>query len=489
MQKSPNPGRSPSFLGGTLVGGVLGGARWLLWLWYQAAYSVLSVVAAPFLWMKKGGPKRDGLRHYLATLPGRATVDLPDAPTGSRSVWVHGVSVGEAMVGATLVKALLERLPADVSVVMTTITPTGQRQAQNGLKRQIEDGRVAVAYLPFDLRPLLGRFHRRFGPAALILVEGDYWPLALSDAGRRGLPVAVVNGRSSDRAFGRQERLGPINRLFYRHVDVFGVQTDGDARRFEALGVPAAKIHVTGNLKFDAPPPEAKPDLEDAIRSLAGERPVLVAGSTMGAQASGEPSEDEMVLDAFESLRSEYDAVLVLAPRHPERFGAVADLVSRRGLDFVRRSSDTETRAKPAVILLDTLGELSRVYCLARAAFIGGTLVATGGHNPLEPAQFAVPTVVGPSMHNFREMAAVFDRERAWSRVDDAAGLARQWSTWLGDEAAARAVGQRARHLLEGGVGAVERSLEMLDPILRDVLAEGGVQDGVILRTDIERTP
>lgn len=448
--------------GGSLASAVV---RSLLWLGYQVAYAVLSLVAAPFLWMKKGGLKREGLRHYLATLPGRCTLDLPPAPRGRRSVWVHCVSVGEAMVGATLVKAMLERLPDDAAVVLTTITPTGQRQARNGLSRLVESGRVVVAYLPFDLRPLLARFHRRFRPAALVLVEGDYWPLALSDAAARGLSVAVVNGRSSDRAFGRQKRLGGVNDLFYGHVDLFGVQTDGDARRFEALGVDPARIRVTGNLKFDAPTPEEKPELEETIRALAGGRPILVAGSTMGAHDG--PCEEEMVLDAFEAVRATHDALLVLAPRHPERFGLVADLVAARALPSVRRSeSDASTAARPAVVVLDTLGELARVYCLARMAFIGGTLVPTGGHNPLEPAQFSVPTVVGPSMHNFREMAEIFDREQAWSRVDDAAGLGRQWSEWLAAEESGRRVGLRAKSLLEAGAGAVARSLEMLGPVL-----------------------
>lgn len=466
MPKSSSSGRDS--LASALV-------RSLLWLGYQAAYALLSLVAAPFLWMKKGGPKRDGLRHYLSTIPGRSTVDLPAAPCGSRAVWVHCVSVGEAMVGATLVEAMLERLPEDLGVVVTTITPTGQRQARNGLKRWIESGRVAVAYLPFDLRPLLARFHRRFRPAALILVEGDFWPLALSDASRRGLPIAVVNGRSSDRAFGRQQKLGRLVDLIYRHVDVFGVQTEDDARRFAALGVDPETIHVTGNLKFDAPPPEEKPRLEETIQRLVGDRPILVAGSTMAS--SDGPSEEDLVLDAFETVRrsqdGENDAVLVLAARHPERFGRVAELVAQRELPFVRRSeADEAPGSAPAVIVLDTLGELSRVYCLARAAFIGGTLVPTGGHNPLEPAQFAVPTVVGPSMHNFREMAEIFDREGAWARVDDAAGLARQWSSWLSDESSARAVGERAKRLLEDGAGATFRSLEMLDPILRQAVGD-----------------
>ncbi|MDA8016578.1 MAG: 3-deoxy-D-manno-octulosonic acid transferase [Thermoanaerobaculia bacterium] len=452
---------------------VLGSLRWLSWLVYEVVYTFLSIVAAPFLWMRKGGPKRDGLRHYLETLPGRTTLRLPAAPLGTRAIWVHCVSVGEAMVGTTLVKAMLDRLPEEVAVVLTTITPTGQRQAANGLRRRVEEGRVAVAYLPFDLRPLLARFHRRFRPTAMVLVEGDYWPLALADAARRSVPVAVVNGRSSDRAFRRQKALGRVNDLFYRHVDAFGVQTDDDARRFETLGVEPEKIQVTGNLKFDAPPPGENPGLEQALLGLAGGRPILVAGSTMSS--SNGPSEDEMVLDAFESLRSEHDGLLILAPRHPERFGHVAEVLERRGLAFVRRS-DPEQKAdgaKPAVVLLDTLGELSRVYCLAQAAFIGGTLVPTGGHNPLEPAQFAVPTVVGPSMHNFREMAAIFDRRQAWSRVDDLGGLARQWGDWLADPPSAQAVGRRAKSLLEEGTGAVERSLTMLEPLLSDLQAGG----------------
>lgn len=451
--------------------------RLLARLVYQAAYVCLLLLSAPVLWARRG------VGHYLRTLPGRATFDLPEPVEGVADeaddrLWIHAVSVGEVMVAATFLRALdaaWERAGRPpLPVVVTTVTPTGQDLARRTLG-QGDAPRATVAYLPFDLGPAIRRFHRRYRPTRLILSEGDYWPLLLADARRRGLPVAVVNGRSSDRAFRRQRRLGLWNDLFYAPVGFFGVQTETDAERLAELGVDRSEITVTGNLKFDAPPPEPKPELEAAVRRLAGGRPILVAGSTM-------EGEDAPVLDAFRTVDrglrrdGEGGVLLVLAPRHPERWDDVARLVEEKRFDLLRRSeasldsapsgaegdADRDSEAKPEVVLLDSLGELARVYSLGWASFIGGTLVDTGGHNPLEPAQFGVPTAVGPSMHNFRQMAEIFDRRDAWGRVADGDALAALWLRWLREPDAGREVGERARRLLEENRGAAARSVEML---------------------------
>ncbi len=385
--------------------------------------------------------------HYLPTLAGRlGRAGGSRVDPGVPPLWLHAVSVGEAGVAATLARAL----PAEVPILVTTVTPTGQERALALFRN-----RGAVAYLPFELGFAVRRFFDRFRPRALVLVEGDYWPLVLSEARRRGLPVAVVNGRVGDRSFARMRRLKPMLGILFSKVDRFGVQSAQDRDRLAALGVPLETITVTGNLKYESPEPAVKPELEERLREIAAGRAILLAGSTMSG-------EEEQVLDAFDRLGGR--ALLVLAPRHPERWDeAWALLKDRRA---VRRSALPSTNDDVDVVLLDSLGELAGLYRIAAGAFIGGTLAPTGGHNPLEPARFGVPVAVGPSMHNFRDMAERFDQARAWRRVRDSGELAAVWGEWIGDPAAAREQGARGLQLIEENRGAVARTVEMLQPLL-----------------------
>lgn len=425
-----------------------------VWLLYDLALAVALLVAGPLLLLRRGA-------HYIATLRGRLTLDLPETRSGG--LWIHAVSVGEATVAATLARALPDELP----LVVTTVTPTGQERA-----RELLAERATVTYLPFDLGILIRRFLDRVDPHALVLVEGDYWPRTLERATARGTEVAVVNGRVGDRTFRRLLRVSPIARWLLGRIDRFGVQSEEDAERLRALGIPSERVRVTGNLKYERETPPPLADLEAAIDILAADRPVLVAGSTMSA-------EEEKVADAFERIGGGNRALLVLAPRHPERWDEVADLLGGRGLEIVRRSrlgrldeeSDTETGAAPGssdvdVLLLDSLGELASVYRGATLVFVGGTLVPSGGHNPLEPAVFGRPIVVGPSLENFREIATAFDRTEAWRRVEDVEGLANAWDDWLREPRLAAAHGERARALVEANRGALEATLELLEPIV-----------------------
>ncbi len=395
------------------------------------------------------------------------------------------MSVGEVAVARTLARALPDGLP----LVVTTVTPTGQARA----RASFTGSATLVTYLPFDVGFAVNRFFHRYNPSGLILVEGDYWPLILRAARRRNIPVAVINGRMGERSFGRWQRLrrwlpALLHASGIPSISHFGVQTHDDRTRLRDLGIAAERIHVTGNLKFEAQRPAPLPALEAAVRSRANDRPILVAGSTM-------QGEDELVLDAFSHLQHGMDqaaigpALLVLVPRHPERWDAAVGLAESRGLRCERRSSLDSTldsnaalsghtpsaergaapKAVPDVLLLDSMGELAALYRIADAAFIGGTLVPTGGHNPLEPALFAVPTVVGPSMYNFREMASLFDDAGAWQRVDDAKELAACWATWLRDDSIARRIGDRAEALLVAHRGALDKTRALLKPLLDHV--------------------
>ncbi|HVG08092.1 MAG TPA: 3-deoxy-D-manno-octulosonic acid transferase [Thermoanaerobaculia bacterium] len=425
---------------------------------YQLAAGAALLIGGPFLLARRGS-------HYLPTLSGRlgssTTSVMPRGGPGG-FVWIHAVSVGEVAVAATLIKALPPGLP----LLVTTVTPTGQERA-----RALFQDRAEIAYLPFDLGFAVRRFFDRFQPRALVLVEGDYWPLVLSEAKRRGLPVATVNGRVGDRSYGRMRKLRPLLGYLFSRVDRFGVQSAEDRERLVSLGVPAERVTVTGNLKYESPEPAVKPDLEERLRALAAGRPILLAGSTT-------PGEEEQVLDAFARLGGR--ALLVIAPRHPERWDEVAALL---GPNAIRRSAiglipfplspalspvpGERESLRPDVVLLDSLGELAGLYRIAAGAFIGGTLAPKGGHNPLEPARFGVPVAAGPSMHNFRDMAERFDRAHAWRRVKDAEELAAVWGEWIEDPAAAREQGGRALQLLEENRGALGRTLEMLGPILQ----------------------
>jgi 3-deoxy-D-manno-octulosonic-acid transferase len=415
--------------------------RSLFWGLYQLATGAALLTAGPFLLARRGA-------HYLPTLSGRLG-RAAGAPRVHGGLWLHAVSVGEAGVAATLARAL----PPDLPLLVSTVTPTGQARARTLFPT------ADVAYLPFDLGFAVRRFYDRFAPRALVLVEGDYWPLVLREAHRRGLPVAVVNGRVGDRSFARLRRLRPLLGPLFSAVDRFGVQTAEDRNRLVALGIPPEKVTVTGNLKYESPEPPSKPELEETVRALAAGRPVLLAGSTMGG-------EEEQVLAAHAAAGGGARALLVLAPRHPERWNEVDALLRSRGLAVIRRSALPPAPSTPDILLLDSLGELASLYRLATAAFIGGTLVPTGGHNPLEAARFGVPVAVGPSMHNFREMAEQFDRAQAWRRAVDASALGKIWKEWLDDPAAAREQGARAAHLVEENRGSLERTLEMLRPLL-----------------------
>lgn len=416
-------------------------------LWYRILARAALLLAGPWYLARRGREARRVLRER------RHWQQDPVGQPGA--LWVHAVSVGEVGVA----QALVAGLPADLPVLVTTITPTGQAQA-----RRLLGGRAALTYFPLEEAGSVRRFFDRERPRALVLCEGDYWPLVLAEARKRGLRIAAVNVRVGDRNFRRllrHRRL--VQRYLFDPVERFGVQSERDGERLRALGVPGERVRLTGNLKYDAPEPRRLEALEQKLEELAAGRPILVAGSTM-------QGEEPPVLRAFVESRKVTPAFLLLAPRHPERAEEVSREAERAGLRFLRRTRLEERPTDPPAgwdgLLLDTVGELASLYRLARGGFIGGTLVPTGGHNPIEPARAGIAIAVGPSLENFRDIAEAFDRAAAWQRVGSAEELARVWSEWLRDAGTARALGERARAHVQAGSGAIRRTLELLEPLL-----------------------
>jgi 3-deoxy-D-manno-octulosonic-acid transferase len=390
---------------------------------------------------------RGKARGYLHTLPERLGRRLP-APGEGPLVWIHAVSVGEVLAARSLVAPLREALPG-ARVALSTTTLTGHAIARKGLTADV------LLFAPFDLRFAVRRVVGALRPRLLLLVETELWPNLVREARQAGARVAVVNGRLSDRSFPRYRRIRGLLRPLLAQIDLFLMQGPEHAERMLELGAEPSRVRVGGNLKFDALEAAEPPETLRLLLDTQG-APLLIAGSTM-------PGEEALVLQAFRVARARVPALrLVLVPRHPERFGAVTELVAAAGFPCVRRSALRAGEWRDEVMVLDTMGELAKVYPLATVVFVGGSLVPKGGHNVLEPAVAGRPVVVGPHMENFREIAELFLAAGAIVQVGSAADLGEQLILLLEDEPRRQAIGERARLLVEQQKGAVRRSVEAL---------------------------
>lgn len=421
-----------------------------MYLLYNALLAVAFVLSIPYyLWKGRGtGKYLKTFRERFGRLPAGVAGKTP-------SVWIHAVSVGEVLAARTLLGPLRGRFPGRRMVVSTT-TVTG-----NGVARSTLSGHDALFYAPFDFPGPSKHALEAAQAQLLVLVETELWPNLIREARRRGTRVALVNGRISPRSFPRYRRLRFFLTPVLAQVDLFLMQSEAHAARIRAMGAPEGRVRVTGNLKFDAVDvPAPSPALEAAFRPLHG-RPVLVAGSTTDG-------EEAALLRVYARLlAAEPDLALTLAPRHPERFDAVAPLAESLGFQCRRRSvSDTAPWRDRDVLLLDTLGELASAYSYATVAFVGGSLVAKGGHNVLEAAAWGKPVVVGPHMENFQEIADQFRAEGALAQVQDEDELTGALAELLADEARRRELGGHARALVEKNRGALRRTVDALAELL-----------------------
>lgn len=376
----------------------------------------------------------------------RCTLRLPEVDPGG--VWIHGASVGEARIVASLARAIRNRRAA-LPLAVSAYTPTGRSQLP-------EPPAVDTAfYAPLDFPAFAARILAALRPAAMVLVETELWPNLLDQARLAGVPVVVLNGRLSSRRMARYRRLSPLYRPLIERVSCLGVQSAEDAERFLELGAPASATSVTGNVKYDLAPPAADAGELRRELHLAPGRPVLVAGSTA-------PDEEPQVLIAFRQARQACaNLLLVLAPRHPARNDEVQRCVRDSGLRSARLSGRPSTDDLD-VLLVDTLGELPALYQLATVAFVGGSLVPIGGHNVLEPAAVGVPVLYGPHTENVREPVAALERAGGGMLVRGAAELGSILEQLLQDDERRTAMARNAAEVVQANRGALERSVELL---------------------------
>jgi 3-deoxy-D-manno-octulosonic-acid transferase len=396
--------------------------------------------------------ERFGLGPFLATSP----------------IWVHAVSVGEVQAAAALVVALRDRYP-QTPVLVTTFTPTGAARA-----RALFGGKAEVRFLPFDLPGSVRRFLDRARPRLAVIIETELWPNLYRQCRHRRIPLVIASARLSRRSTDRYRRLGALFKEAVASGVVVAAQGEGDAERFRALGAAAERTHITGNLKFDLALP---PDIGERGKALreqyAPGRALWVAGSTHGGV------EEEAVLAAQRRVGARHSgALLVLAPRHPNRFDEVASWLERQGIAFTRRSQSSEADAAlaasasdtvgegPRVLLLDTLGELIYFYAAADVAFVGGSLVPIGGHNLLEPAALGLPVLTGPNNSNGEDVARLMLDCGAVKIVRNGTELGSQVAELLSDQTLRVEMGNRGRAAVDRNRGALEKLMRLIASLL-----------------------
>lgn len=404
---------------------------------------------------------REGLRERLGRIPAR----LGKAVEGKNVIWVHAVSVGEVLAASQLIRELEQNLNAknagEWCVFISTTTKTGQALARERF------GADRVFWFPLDFAWAVRAWLRTLRPHLVVLVESELWPRLLTECARRNIPVAVVNARISDRSFRRARRFRRLWARVLRGVSLFLAQSEESSRRLRALGVAPNAVQVTGNLKFDIEPRET--EILRVLRPLLGRRALVVAGSLLA------PEEKLLLQEWSEVHRTVPQTLLLLAPRHPERFDEVAREAGARfrvtrASTLLRRTPDDIRPLEddyPDVVLLDTVGDLASVYGLADVAFVGGSLVPKGGHNPLEPARFGVPVIIGPSFENFREIVAEMQAANGIEIVRNERELSRALTRLLKDRVEADALGQRGQKIFGRKSGATTRSVAALLALMK----------------------
>ena len=413
-------------------------------------YNLLTyLLLIPFLafWLIRGL----GNRTYLDRLGQRFGFGLPRL---ERSIWVHAVSVGEVQAAAPLVRSLAERFP-EHEILVTTVTPTGAARV-----RALFGDTVTHAYVPFEFPHAVKALFRRCNPSVALVMETEIWPNLYRGCGVRGIPLILVSARISPKSVPGYRKLLPLIRETLSHGIIIASQSKQDAERFLALGANPARTHIMGNIKFDMHHDEGVVTRGRAERArLFGDRPVWIAAST-------HQGEEEIVLDVHEALRARHDELLlVLVPRHPERFAAVRELVRQRGFSLVSRTEERPA-GDAAVFLCDTMGEVPLFYAASDVAFVAGSLVPIGGHNLLEPAALGVPIVTGPYNFNAQDIADLFIDMGACVRVAGPDELVEAISRLLTNPDEATRIGRAGQRVLEENRGALQRLLVLLEPLL-----------------------
>ena len=417
-------------------------------------YTLAMYLATPFIVLRllfRGVRYRDYHRRW------RERFGFALAPAVRGSLWVHAVSVGEVNAAEPLLKALRNSYP-NAPLVVTTVTPTGSERV-----RQLFGDSVVHVYLPYDLPFAVSRFLKRVRPRLAVIVETEIWPNLYFACGKRGIPMLIVNARLSERSLRGYRPLNGIVRQALRSVRVIAAQSQTDAARYRLLGADPSTILVSGNMKFDMPVPFDAVNAGSHLREQWGRlRPVWIAGST-------HEGEELPVLEAhLDVLKRLPDALLLIAPRHPERFKMVENSVRSLGFTLATRSADRVPSAAHQVFVIDSMGELMPFYAASDLAFVGGSLVPIGGHNVLEPAAMSRPVLVGPYTFNFEEITLTLIKEGAAERINGKEDLGARTLRLLLDHGRRAHMGERARHVFDSERGAVKRVMELIDQQLQE---------------------
>ena len=394
---------------------------------------------------------------YRQRIGERFALGLPPMQPGG--IWVHAVSVGESIAAAPMIRALLARYP-QLPITVTCMTPTGAERIKAMFAGE---SRIQHCYLPYDLPWAAGRFLDHVRPVLGIIMETELWPNHINQCARRGIPVVLANARLSERSARGYGKFAGLTRPMLAQMSWIAVQTEAEAQRFRDLGARPECVAVTGSIKFDLSiDPQLLKDAADLREQwLATQRPVWIAASTHAG-------EDESVLSAHRQLLASHpDALLILVPRHPERFASVHDLCVQQGFATVRRSSQQPVSAQTSVLLGDTMGELLFLYALADIAFVGGSLVPNGGHNLLEPAALAKPVLSGPHLFNFLEIAALLRNADALAEVADAASLTAAVQRLFDQPQQARAMADAGLQVMKANQGALQRLLDGIGRLVK----------------------
>lgn len=418
----------------------------------RAIYVFFSYLLAPvyaFYWIVRGIVNRS----YWDRVWQRFGVGYPELRSGS--LWVHAVSVGEVQAAAPLIRELLDRFP-ERDVLVTTVTPTGAARVQS-----LFADRVQHCYIPFETLFAVNRFFAAVKPALAMIMETEIWPNLFHACGKLGIPLVLVSARISPNSVDRYRYLLPLFREALSHGILIAAQGESDANRFLSLGANPERTWITGNIKFDIDlPKDLAQEGQEFRERFFGDRPVWIAAST-------HDKEEEQILDAHRRvLATMPDALLVLVPRHPERFASVESQVRRKHFSVVVRTRNVPCSPETQVFLGNTMGELPKFYAASDVAFVGGTLVPVGGHNLLEPGALGLPVVTGPHLFNTQDIADLFADVGASIVVTDERRLAAALLPLLDDDEAAHSIGEKGKQIVANNRGALKRLMVLLNPLI-----------------------
>jgi len=371
--------------------------------------------------------------------------------TASKAIWVHCVSVGEFNAARPLIDQLLDIYP-EHRLAITTTTITGAEAVRNHYKN-----RVMHYFFPFDLPSIVGPFINKINPVACILLETEIWPNLINNLNKKAIPVMLVNARLSERSLNKYQKISSnLVQKTINQLTLIGSQNERSSERFLSLGVSPDKVVTVGNLKFDSKEKD-NPSTTQSLQQMIGQRRVVVFASTRDG-------EERKILKSYVNTKDKFDALMIVIPRHPQRFDEVFNLIVDSGLDVKRRSQGLSCDENTQVLLGDSMGELLSYYSVCDIAFIGGSLIDTGGQNMLEAAALSKPILFGPSVFNFEQIAQLLLEKGASIQVDDADGLMKTISSLLLDDAKRKELGENAKNLLEKHRGAVDRLLKLIIP-------------------------